>query len=212
MERAVVAYDFSPHARRALGLALQGFPFGSKRVEVFHACDERIFQEGLPNSEIPTLEELQGVIESDVEEVRKSLPTSENATLEVYVAAGCPWERILEYMGSVPDTALFLGGQGHGGFHGSFLGRTVQHILRRAKFPVYVVKNDSSEVSTQGVILCAVDYAEPSRYALEEAARIARVRDEKLAVLHVVDNRCGGSQRKMERCVGFWLISQSGCR
>jgi len=191
MERAVLAYDFSAYARRALGMALQRFPFGAPRVEVLHACDERVFQEGIPHSSIPTVELIEEFIARDIEEIRSSLPSESaaaNLEVEVRVVEGRPCEQILKRMEELPEAVLYLGGQGHGGLGERFLGRTAQRVLRKAKCPVYVVKEGSGSCALGDTLLCAVDYATPSRFALREAMRIAGEREQRLAVLHVVDN------------------------
>ncbi len=191
-DRVVVAYDFSPYARRALGMALQGFPFGAQTVEVLHACDERIFQEGLPSSDIPTVEELEGFIHRDVGQIRSELPADtadEDVTVEVLIVAGRPSDQILKHMDALlGEAGLYLGGQGHGGLGERFLGRTASRVLRKATFPVYVVKDGSGGVEMGGTVLSAVDYAKPSRSALRAAERIVREGGKKLAVAHVVDN------------------------
>jgi len=190
MKKVVVAYDFSPYARRALGLALQGFPFEAQRVEVFHVCHERVFQEGFPDSKVPTVEQVETFLNAEIEQVSEALPVPmrKGVKTEIFVESGQPCDQILDHMESQKDAALILGGQGHGGLGEVFLGRTAQRILRKAEFSVQVVKNGSGSLEVVGPILCAVDYANPSRVALQEAAQLAKMRDETLAVIHVVDN------------------------
>ncbi len=191
MDRVVVGYDYSPYARRALGLALQGFPFGAKTVEILHACDERIFQEGLPSSDIPTVERLEGFIQRDVDQIRSEMPAGSSiadVSVVIDIAAGRAGDQILKRMEVLGDAALYLGGQGHGGLGERFLGRTANRILRKATFPVYVVKDGSGGCEMGATVLSAIDYAKPSRSALRAASLIARETEKKLAVVHVVDN------------------------
>jgi len=61
-------------------------------------------------------------------------------------------------------------------------------VLRKANFPVLVVKNSSRSSALPKNILCAVDYGDPSRKALQTAARLASQCKASLAVIHVVDN------------------------
>ncbi|MCA9698651.1 MAG: universal stress protein, partial [Myxococcales bacterium] len=55
MSRVLVPFDFSPHSRRALALALQGFPFGREaEVEVLHVVDEDLYANVLTKGAVPS--------------------------------------------------------------------------------------------------------------------------------------------------------------
>lgn len=80
---------------------------------------------------------------------------------------------------------LVLGARGIGGFKGLLLGSVSQHCLHHATSPVAIVRGRASRSPehTMEQIIVGVDGSQPSREALQWAAREARLRQAALQVI-----------------------------
>ena len=189
-QQIAVAYDFSPFARRALALALQGYTYGPDViVKVVHVIDEHLYENVLSKSHVPSEDDIAAYLRADLARVEQELPgkTRSAPAPVLHIARGKPFSEILKAAAAVKARAVMMGGQGHGGLKEKFLGRTAQRVVREAPCPVYIVKEPYS-ASVPKRILCAVDYSEPSKKALEQAAALAKQSGAALSLLHVVEN------------------------
>ena len=64
MTRVLVPFDFSPNARRACALAMQGFPFGREvEVELLHVVDEDLYSSVLTKKHVPSDDAIDSTLE-----------------------------------------------------------------------------------------------------------------------------------------------------
>ncbi len=190
MKRILIPYDFSPYSRRSLSLAMQGYPFGAGvEVELLHVIDEALYENVLSKGHVPNEAAIHSYLQADIDRVKADV--MDPAAILVHpiakVVRGRPGERILDAAKVFQAGAIMIGGQGNGTIKEAFLGRTAQQVAREAATSVYVVKSTASGKPPRR-ILCAVDFSDTSKKALEEANRLAVLTGAKLSVISVFDN------------------------
>ncbi len=196
MNRVLVPFDFSPHSRRALALAMQGFPFGADtEVEMLHVVDEGLYANVLASKYVPDDDAIVSYLSDEVTRIEAELAVahgehSAQPTLiqpKIMVLRGRPYQVIDERLGEPDMVGALLGGQGHGGATERLLGRTAQRVLRHAKVPVLIVKHPHS-LSLPARLMTAIDWSENSARALLIAARLCNQVEGLLSVLHVIES------------------------
>jgi nucleotide-binding universal stress UspA family protein len=105
------------------------------------------------------------------------------------IAVGHPATEILRAAAAAGADLIVLGTHGVGGFEHLLLGSVAEKVLRRAACPVLTVppRVRATSILPFRRLLCAVDFGEPSRAALELARSIAAEGDSDLVVLHVLE-------------------------
>jgi nucleotide-binding universal stress UspA family protein len=78
---------------------------------------------------------------------------------------------------------VVIGSRGATGLPRLLLGSVAERVVRYAPCPVLVVRRTEH----RGLVLAATDLSDPSLPAVEEAARVARERDLRLGIVHVVE-------------------------
>lgn len=194
MDRVLVPYDFSPHARRACALAMQGVPFGMHvGIEMLHVIDEELYANLLASKYVPSTDAIDSYLDDELIRIRAEIAVAHGSDQPKLLAPrrvitrGRPHVIIDDRLHSPGVVGALLGGQGHGGSLEHLLGRTAQRVVRHAGVPVLVVKNPTT-FSPPTRLVAAVDWSSSSARALLFAAR---VRDEQaglLSILHVVDS------------------------
>lgn len=196
MNRVLVPFDFSPYSRRALALAMQGFPFGSDaELELLHVVDEGLYANVLASKYVPEDDAIDSYLSDELTRIKAELAVahgvhSEQPTLiepTRVIARGRPYQIIDERLGEPEMVGALIGGQGHGGTTERLLGRTAQRVLRHAKVPVLVVKSPHS-LALPARLMAAVDWSENSARALLVAARLCNQVEGLLSVLHVIES------------------------
>jgi nucleotide-binding universal stress UspA family protein len=89
---------------------------------------------------------------------------------------------------------VVMGTHGRSGFERLFLGSTAEKVLRKAGCPVMTVPPKAPESMARGPvpftrILCAVDFSDSSKIALDYAMSLARESHAALALVHVIETR-----------------------
>ncbi|MCW5829920.1 MAG: universal stress protein [Deltaproteobacteria bacterium] len=190
MKRVLIPYDFSHFSRRALSLAMQGYPFGGDaEVEMLHVIDEALYENVLSRSHVPTEAAIHSYLQADIDRVRADMFDPDSCKIHpiIKVLRGRPADLILEASTTFSAAAVMIGGQGHGGIKEAFIGRTAQRVARESTCHVYVVKTTGTGRPPRRV-LCAVDRSPPSRKALEEAHRLAVLNGAKLSIISAIEN------------------------
>lgn len=192
-DRVLVPFDFSPHARRALALAMQGFPFGREvTIELLHVIDEGLYESVLARRHIPSEDEIVGYLHAELDRIRAELTVSAGGPTDLLmpeprVARGRPYAIIDARLHELEVVGVLLGGQGHGGTTERLLGRTAQRVVRHADVPVFVVKQpDALALPTR--LLTAVDWSECAARALVFGERLRAQLDGLMSVVHVIDS------------------------
>jgi nucleotide-binding universal stress UspA family protein len=192
MKRVLVPYDFSPHARRACALAMQGFPFGKHvEIELLHVVDEDLYANVLASKFVPNEDAIDSYLQDELTRIRAELSVShpgiELLTPKKTIVRGRPHVVIDDHLGQSDVVGALLGGQGHGGATEKLLGRTAQRVIRHADVPVLVVKRPHS-FAPPTRLLSAVDWSSNSARALNWAARLREQQAGLLSVMHVIDS------------------------
>ena len=196
MNRVLVPFDFSAHSRRALALAMQGFPFGSDvEVELLHVVDEGLYANVLASKFVPSDDAIASYLADEVVRVEAELAVahgqhSDPPTLLQplqTIVRGRPYQVIDERLSAPEVIGALIGGQGHGGATERLLGRTAQRVLRHAEVPVLVVKQPHG-LGLPARTLAAVDWSENSARALLFAARLTNQVEGLLSVVHVIES------------------------
>ncbi len=191
-DRVLVPFDFSAHARRALALAMQGFPFGRNvGIELLHVIDEALYENVLARRHIPSDQAIAGYLHDELDRIRAELiAANPGATLldpQPNIIRGRPYAIIDARLREPEVVGVILGGQGHGGGTERLLGRTAQRVIRHAEIPVLVVKQpDALTLPTR--LLAAVDWSESAGRALQFGARLRTQIDGLLSIVHVIDS------------------------
>jgi nucleotide-binding universal stress UspA family protein len=89
---------------------------------------------------------------------------------------------------------IVMGTHGRSGFERLFLGSTAEKVLRKAHCPVMTVPPGAPDATARGPvpftrILCAVDFSESSKLALQYAISLATEGKAALTVAHVIETR-----------------------
>lgn len=190
-DRVLVPFDFSLHARRALALAMQGFPFGRElEIELLHVIDEGLYENVLARRHIPSDDAITGYLHDELDRIRAELIVAGKTELlqpKPLVVRGRPYAIIDGRLREPEVVGVLLGGQGHGGATEKLLGRTAQRVIRHAEVPVLVIKQPAA-LSLPNRLLAAVDWSESAGRALTMAARLAKAQDGLLSIVHVIDS------------------------
>jgi nucleotide-binding universal stress UspA family protein len=128
-------------------------------------------------------------IEQSVERARSSLGSLAKSLQGIaatsHVAVGVPEVEVLARATDLGDDLLLVGPstRHRAGWFG--VGRTAGRIVRRARLPVLVAKEDLSEKPAR--IVATTDFSEASRPALVEAVALAKLWGAELILLHVLE-------------------------
>ena len=104
------------------------------------------------------------------------------------------YREILVQAERLQSDLVVLGTHGRSGFERLFLGSTTEKVLRKARCPMMTVPPKAPEAMPRGPIpftriLCAVDFSDSSRPALDYATSLARESKAALTLTHVIETR-----------------------
>jgi nucleotide-binding universal stress UspA family protein len=180
--------DFSEVSRHALDHAAAIAGWYEARLHVLHVFQNR------PAMDLPPMvledrerECLVGRLHEFVAPLPRNLP------LELSVREASDIHReILAQAESVRADLLVIGSHGRSGVDRLLLGSVAEKIIRRTRRPVMVVPARAPDVPPDAPvhferILCAVDFSDGSKRALEYAINMAEEADARLTVLHVIE-------------------------
>jgi nucleotide-binding universal stress UspA family protein len=136
-QRIVVAVDFSPHADRALELALDlAGPLGAE-VHAVHACvllAHAIAPDAHPDA--PGFEaQVKAGIDRQLTALRERA-AARGQTLVTHRVDGNPAEGVLRESARLGADLIVLGTHGHSGLDRLLLGSVAERVVRTAKVPV----------------------------------------------------------------------------
>ncbi|MGC8597282.1 MAG: universal stress protein [Thermocladium sp.] len=137
-QKIVVAYDGSPHSKRALDMAIDIARKYGSRLYIVEVVDPAALI-GLGVSPVPqtVLDQLYQKAKSDIEEARKRAADLET---EGQVLEGDPATSILEFVDKVKADLLVSGSRGLSTLKRLFLGSVSSRLVSEARIPVLVVK------------------------------------------------------------------------
>jgi nucleotide-binding universal stress UspA family protein len=104
------------------------------------------------------------------------------------------YREILAQAERLGSDLIVVGTHGRSGFERLFLGSTAEKVLRKARVPVMTVPPKAPDAMPRGPvpftrILCAVDFSESSKAALDYAMSLARESQADLTLAHVIETR-----------------------
>jgi nucleotide-binding universal stress UspA family protein len=113
--------------------------------------------------------------------------------VQLLVRGGSPVTEILAATQETAADLVVMGTHGRRGFRGWALGSVTERVLRAVPCPVLTVHPDgdapiSAHQAPFQRILCAIDFARPSRAALHYALGLAQEGDARLTLVHVMDD------------------------
>ncbi|KUO93262.1 MAG: universal stress protein [Thermocladium sp.] len=137
-QKIVVAYDGSPHSKRALDMAIDIAKKYGSRLYIIEVVDPAALI-GLGVSPVPqtVLDQLYQKAKDDIEEARKRAAGLET---EGQVLEGDPATSILEFVDKVKADLLVSGSRGLSTLKRLFLGSVSSRLVSEARIPVLVVK------------------------------------------------------------------------
>ena len=101
---------------------------------------------------------------------------------------GNPVEEILRTAAAIAADVVVMGSHGRTGLQRLLLGSVSERVIRRAMVPVLTVPLGWSKDEEGGItlanVLCAVDFSEPSKQALDLASAIAAGARARLLLVH----------------------------
>jgi nucleotide-binding universal stress UspA family protein len=104
---------------------------------------------------------------------------------------GEPATEILGTAAAVASDVIVMGTHGRSGLQRLLLGSVAERVMRRSQTPVLVVppgfRKDAHDRISLTSVLCAVDFSEPSRRAVDVAASIAATARARLVIAHALE-------------------------
>ncbi|MEY9931390.1 nucleotide-binding universal stress UspA family protein [Catenulispora sp. GP43] len=166
----VVAYDQTPHSKRALAEAAREAASRGTDLRIVHAytTDER-----LPMGPFTTVVPTPGFEQTSRHDAEEILEEVAAQTKDEYPALAIetravPGDAPRAILAEASTAALLVvGSRGRGGFSGLLLGSTSQRVLADAPCPVIVTHDTSFE--SKGQIMVGLDHDEPGAEVLEFA-------------------------------------------
>lgn len=201
LKRILCPVDFSEFSRRALDHALGVARCYGSTVTALHVVPPMpvvvpapyfIGAETPPPMALPRLDRAEVAAQVQRLAAAEQVPGVEVETL--VAEAPEAHREILVQAEQLGSDLIVLGTHGRSGFERLFLGSTAEKVLRKARCPVMTVPPKAPEAMPRGPvpftrILCAVDFSETSKVALDYAMSLARESKAALTLTHVIETR-----------------------
>jgi nucleotide-binding universal stress UspA family protein len=175
--RALVPTDFSAHSLRALDQAFEWELRAPCEIHLLHVVERDGNAHGAAGELEHDYQELERVALAELHRIAPSIANGNRiAALQRHIRTGSPAASIVEVAGRLEVDVVMIGTHGRTGLRALLMGSVAREVLRHAPCPVLCVTPDAtlSGGSTQRRIVCAVDFSECSRRAMEVAADLAR--------------------------------------
>ena len=200
LKQILCPVDFSEFSRRALDHALAVARCYGSTVTALHVVSPipvvvpgpSYFGAETPPGLVPPID--PGVLAAQV----KALADAEQVPgvrVETLVAeAPVAYSEILVQAERLEADLVVMGTHGRSGFERLFLGSTAEKVLRKARCPVMTVPPQVPDAMPRGPvpftrIVCAVDFSESSKLALDYAMALAQQGKAALTLAHVIETR-----------------------
>ncbi|MFT7073611.1 universal stress protein [Patiriisocius sp. Uisw_017] len=184
MKRILVPTDFSTQAENALKVAAEIATKHDCEIYLLHSLDMPSQIRGVQNASAMT-ESIYFIklAERNFEEL---LEKEYLGPIDVHEAIGHAeiYNDINEAVDAKKIDLIVMGSHGASGFKELFIGSNTEKVVRTAKVPVLVIKNDHSQLEINDFVF-ATDFSEESRWSLREAQKFAKVVGAKMHLLYV---------------------------
>jgi nucleotide-binding universal stress UspA family protein len=189
----VCPVDFSEVSSHALDQAAVLAQRTGARLTVLH-----VFLSVMPTTGLSALDaQTSQIIEpQDLQELRDRVAsacraaTEAGVALDIVIVGGAPVPVILEQAASRSADLIVMGTHGTSGVQHLLLGSVTEKVLRKASCPVLTVppRAHAGPVASFGHVLCAVDFSDGSRLAVQAAAAIVEGTPATVTLLHVLES------------------------
>jgi nucleotide-binding universal stress UspA family protein len=185
--KILCAVDFSAGSHRAMEMAVRLAGESDAELELVHAWYlPAMMYSGeyvIPAEAVQQLaDDSQRELDACVTDAR-ALGANRVTTK---LLSGVPWSMLTEAAEDPAVDLIVLGTHGRTGLARVLLGSVAEKIVRHAPCSVMVVRPDST-IARFERILCATDFSDSSRDAMELAASLAKPGGKGIALLHVLD-------------------------
>ncbi|MEL6255201.1 MAG: universal stress protein [Bacteroidota bacterium] len=190
MNTFIFATDFSSNSLNALGYTLPLVKKLEGRLILFHGFEyARPFIEA-PATNLPQMNQELKIKAEEQLKIWKNMVAAQDSTLSCeYVATGGPFVKNLLKLSQKEDAeAIFMGTHGASGLKKYIMGSNTASIIEKAKCPVFAIP-EGVEFSGINSIVFATDYQKENAFILDELAKIARLFDAKVEVLHISNDQ-----------------------
>ena len=140
LEKILLAVDMSDHARKAVPAAAELAKAGGGTVHVLHVRE--LYYPVPPTVVGDSPEEAQQLVDSVVEELKKTGVTAEGAVRTS--TGGSPASILLEQAREVGAGMVVLGSRGLSNLGGLLLGSVANKVVQLSSCPVLVVRDEES--------------------------------------------------------------------
>lgn len=184
MKRILVPTDFSPQAENALKVAAEIATKHDCELYLLHSLDMPSQIRGVQNaSAMPESIYFIKLAEKSFEELLKK---EYLGPVDVHEAIGHAeiYNDINETVADKNIDLVVMGSHGASGFKELFIGSNTEKVVRTAKVPVLVIKNDHSKLDIKDFVF-ATDFNEESRWSFSEALKFAELVNAKIHLLYV---------------------------
>ena len=201
LKQILCPVDFSEFSRRALDHALAVARCYGSTVTALHVVAPMpvvvpgpyyFGAEPPPPMALPPTD--HGVIAAQLQRLADAEQVP-GVRVETLVAeAPVVYSEILDHAARLGSDLVVMGTHGRSGFERVFLGSTAEKVLRKARCPVMTVPPKAPDAMPRGPvpftrILCAVDFSESSKVALDYGMSLAREGHAALTLAHVIEMR-----------------------
>ena len=189
IQRILCAVDLSDASADAAAQAIALAGWWNARISALHVCAPLFAPvPGLP----PPDQRIRDEERSHVRErIGKYFARAAEACVpvDVEIDTGSPETCILDRADALSADVIVMATHGASGFQHLLLGSVTEKVLRRAHCGVLTVPPFAHSTSSRPFtrILCPVDFSDPSLFALEAAASLARASSAALTLVHVVE-------------------------
>ena len=183
IDKILLSTDFSESAEDALQAALYLAKTYQAELLVLHVIAD--FQAAV--AELP--ESVRGVVTGQLQEIEDRCAREGVQAGQMLLETGNPFEHIVQQADFHDVNMIVMGAKGIENEAGHRVGITAQKVMRKARKPVWTVKQGMGMPIKR--IVCAVDFSDPARHALGNAVHLARNLGAELSVLHVIQPLSG---------------------
>jgi len=179
--------DFSPGSHRAVEVAVRLARESDAELELVHALYvPGVLYAGeyvVPPEDLQRMtEDARRALDATFGEAQKLGATRTSAKL----LSGVPWSAIMDAAEDPAIDLLVVGTHGRTGLARVLLGSVTEKVVRHAPCSVLVVRPDS-KVAPFDHVLCATDFSESSRHAMQLAGTLAQRGGHGITLLHVLE-------------------------
>lgn len=203
--RALVPIDFSAHSLRALDQALEWELRAPCEIHLLHVVERDGNAHGAAGELEHDYVELERVAMTELHRIAPSITNGNRiGAIQRHVRTGSPAASIVEAAGRLEVDVVMMGTHGRTGLKAMLMGSVARGVIRHAPCPVLCLTPDArvNGGQVQRRIVCAIDFSECSRAAMETAADLARHLAYELILFHA-----SAAREESARALEEWRVN-----